>query len=106
MLSGQQNTGFPPKDCGNDEQEKRLCGQTLFKILEHLHPLVEGVADVDPVLLVHIEPGREIESPGFRSRMAHIEKELTVFIEDLEVVECGIHHIDMPLGVDPYALRL
>src|SRR5690349_3262401 len=73
--------------------------------LENLHPRVQAVADVHPVVPVNVDTRWQVELPRVLPEGADEHQYLAVRGEYLEVVEGSVHHPQVAFFVIGHALR-
>src|SRR6185436_391520 len=81
--------------CAAWHQSPRITAE----VLEHLHARIALIRDENLIALVDKEPGRQQELPRVGAAVADKEQELSLRIEDLEVVECRVGDVDVPFAV-------
>src|SRR3989338_1751155 len=68
--------------------------------------MVVLIRHVNQIVLINMHAGRQPELSRPVSEAAEEKKKLALLIEDLDVVERGIHHIHMPLRIKGDSLGL
>lgn len=67
---------------------------------KNLNPLVIGIGNEDPIGLIDKDGCRYPEFSWPLSGLAKIEEEFSSIVEDLNRIEDGVRHIDMPFRIE------
>src|SRR5271157_3492580 len=73
--------------------------------LKNLHAGIKRIPDVNAVLLVNVNSHGQVEGARRIAVSAYEHQDRSLGIEDLEVVEGGVHHPDVAFTVERHALR-
>lgn len=73
---------------------------------KNLNPLVVGIGDEDSIGLIDKNRCRQPEFSWSLSSLAKIEEKLPSMVEDLDRIEDGVRHIDMPFRIEGDSLRI
>src|ERR1700691_4740472 len=73
--------------------------------MEHLDAVIEGIHNVDLIVVIDLQSGRQLKIAESGSAPAEVIQELTFAIKDLDHAPQAIDHVEMAFRVEADALR-